>query len=102
MKFSIPITNRQFMDCIVLIRFQKGWLSFLSGIADNSLYPILLLDSLVALLQTNGEVSVFADGWPRIISIMTMVIVLTYLNYRGKGDYIKITLQYSVNSNYFI
>lgn len=71
---------------VYYLSFQKGWLSFLSGIADNSLYPILLLDSFVALMQASGEESMFASGWPRTLSIMSMVMLLTYLNYRG-GHY---------------
>lgn len=65
-------------------RFQKGWLSWLSGVSDNSLYPMLFLDGMVAFINTfDGAVSVFADGWPRWAFIITSVAVLTYFNYRG-------------------
>ena len=64
--------------------FQKGWLSWLSGVSDNSLYPILFLDTLVSLMTSmNGEVSIFSSGYPRWLFIVTATLGLTYLNYRG-------------------
>jgi len=35
--------------------FQEGWLSWLSGVADNALYPILFLDCLVGLLDNHDN-----------------------------------------------
>jgi amino acid transporter len=64
--------------------FEKGWLSYLSGVADNSLYPILLFDYVISFL--NGmEVGTdeFSTGWTRWLCIVMMALVLTYLNYRG-------------------
>jgi amino acid transporter len=63
--------------------FQQGWLSYLSGVADNSLYPILLLDTFVSLVAIDGEQSMFAHGLARTTFIMCLTAVLTYLNYRG-------------------
>lgn len=67
--------------------FQKGWLSWLSGVADNALYPILFLDCLVGLLSEDGKPSVLSQdgGSPhlRFLFILTVTLGLTYLNYRG-------------------
>jgi amino acid transporter len=67
--------------------FQKGWLSWLSGVSDNALYPILFLDCLVGLMSTQEEPSIFAQngGVPaaRWSFIMIITLGLTYLNYRG-------------------
>lgn len=64
--------------------FQKGWLSWLSGVSDNSLYPMLFLDGMVSFINAfDNEVSIFSSGWPRWAFILSSVVVLTYLNYRG-------------------
>jgi amino acid transporter len=67
--------------------FQKGWLSWLSGVADNALYPILFLDCLVGLLSEDGQPSVLSQegGNPqlRFAFILAVTLALTYLNYRG-------------------
>mmetsp|Transcript_6236 Transcript_6236/g.9401 ORF Transcript_6236/g.9401 Transcript_6236/m.9401 type:complete len:536 (+) Transcript_6236:60-1667(+) len=63
--------------------FQEGWLSYLSGVADNSLYPILLLDTFVSLIQSQGSDSMFSSGLPRLLFIILLTVLLTYLNYRG-------------------
>lgn len=67
--------------------FQKGWLSWLSGVSDNALYPILFLDSLVELISDSEHPSVFsADGgspFYRWSFIMLFTVAFTYLNYRG-------------------
>ena len=68
--------------------FQKGWLSWLSGVTDNALYPILFLDCLVGLLSEDAEhPSIFAaqGGNPiaRWSFILITITVLTYLNFRG-------------------
>jgi amino acid transporter len=67
--------------------FQKGWLSWLSGVSDNALYPILFLDCLVGLISTDEQPSIFAQNggiplcrWSFIIAI---TLGLTYLNFRG-------------------
>lgn len=66
--------------------FQKGWVSLLSGIADNSLYPILFLDCLLELLADDFESSplnAFKGGIYRMSFIFSITVSLTYLNYRG-------------------
>eukprot|EP01038_Epipyxis_sp_PR26KG_P008883 gene8883-11982_t len=72
--------------------FQKGWLSWLSGVSDNALYPILFLDCFVSLINVNsldGQPSMFSDdsvggnGTVRWSTILIITIALTYLNYRG-------------------
>lgn len=91
--------------------FHKGWLSLLSGISDNALYPILFIDCFVKLFQESDmkedlgkdikessfyeSISRFAlqlssdydsSGlWisPRFLVILIITISLTYLNYRG-------------------
>ena len=66
--------------------FQKGYLSWLSGVADNALYPILFLDCLLELLvDKHGITSPLgsdAEGM-RWYLIAAITVVLTYLNYRG-------------------
>ena len=73
--------------------FQKGWLSWLSGVSDNALYPILFLDCLVGLLSSDGQPSIFSQDYidsngnpnqtARLAFIFCVTIGLTYLNYRG-------------------
>lgn len=65
--------------------FQKGWLSWLSGIADNALYPILFLDCLLQLVtDENGNNFLSGDdGTIRWSLLMSVTTLLTYLNYRG-------------------
>ena len=83
--------------------FQKGWLSWLSGVADNALYPIIFLDCLLKLMNLNEEIEYPADGsgnsqtilhllnssadggsdTVRWLFMLSVTIVLTYLNYRG-------------------
>ena len=68
--------------------FQKGWLSWLSGVTDNALYPILFLDCLVDLMQGGSDTpSIFSatggDPLARWTFIVASIALLTYLNYRG-------------------
>eukprot|EP01034_Spumella_vulgaris_P030656 gene30655-37905_t len=67
--------------------FQKGWLSWLSGVSDNTLYPILFLDCLVQLFSSAEHPSVLsADGGHpaiRMAFIMSITVSLTYFSYRG-------------------
>jgi amino acid transporter len=91
--------------------FQKGWFSWLSGVTDNALYPILFLDCLVDLMNKQcipaGDDSVctsvpsifsvdYAAGYVdslgiyhtgdakfRYSVIIAITLLLTYLNYRG-------------------
>jgi amino acid transporter len=65
--------------------FIKGWLSVLSGIADNSLYPLLFVDCAVQLFEQDDEGNLPLDEspWTRYAITMSITLALTYLNYRG-------------------
>ena len=91
--------------------FQKGWFSWLAGVTDNALYPILFLDCLVDLvdkkcIQADDDAvctsvpSIFSvdyasgyvdslgiyhtgDAKFRYGVIIAITLLLTYLNYRG-------------------
>ena len=77
------------MDCAFgpFWAFQKGWLSWLSGVTDNALYPILFLDCLVQLLGDEEHPSMLSSegGTPSVrwAFIFITTALLTYLNYRG-------------------
>ncbi|GLT56642.1 hypothetical protein SLA2020_296700 [Shorea laevis] len=57
--------------------FQQGWMKWLSGVIDNTLYPVLFLDYLKFAIPALG------GGWPRLLATLALTIVLTYMNYRG-------------------
>ncbi|XP_023924723.2 probable polyamine transporter At1g31830 isoform X1 [Quercus suber] len=57
--------------------FQQGWMKWLSGVIDNALYPVLFLDYLKSTIPALG------GGIPRIIAVLALTVVLTYMNYRG-------------------
>ncbi|CAL5436074.1 unnamed protein product [Camellia sinensis] len=57
--------------------FQQGWMKWLSGVIDNALYPVLFLDYL------KSAIPALADGFPRVVAILALTALLTYLNYRG-------------------
>ncbi|XP_021889911.1 probable polyamine transporter At1g31830 [Carica papaya] len=57
--------------------FQQGWMKWLSGVIDNALYPVLFLDYLKSAIPALG------GGLPRIIAVLALTVVLTYMNYRG-------------------
>eukprot|EP00605_Chrysophyceae_sp_TOSAG23-4_P001384 GSChrysophyteH1.ASY1.ANO1.1504.1 assembled CDS len=64
--------------------FMKGWLSVLSGIADNSLYPILFLDCFLQLVvDEKGDYPLHQHHDFRYVLIAFITLSLTYLNYRG-------------------
>ncbi|KAG5589255.1 hypothetical protein H5410_039769 [Solanum commersonii] len=57
--------------------FQQGWVKWLSGVIDNALYPVLFLDYL------KSGVPALGGGLPRVIAVIGITLVLTYMNYRG-------------------
>ncbi|CAI9095075.1 OLC1v1030934C2 [Oldenlandia corymbosa var. corymbosa] len=57
--------------------FQQGWMKWLSGVIDNALYPVLFLDYL------DSAVPALSSGYPRVLAVLGLTIVLTYMNYRG-------------------
>jgi amino acid transporter len=66
--------------------FQKGYMSWLSGVADNALYPILFLDCALELVtDERGATPLDWDesGGMRWVLIILLTAALTYLNYRG-------------------
>lgn len=57
--------------------FQLGWMKWLSGVIDNALYPVLFLDYLKSAIPALG------GGLPRVVAVLALTVVLTYMNYRG-------------------
>lgn len=57
--------------------FQKGFYSWVSGVTDNAVYPVLFLEYLQEVYP------VFQSGWPRMAFLIGFNAALTYLNYRG-------------------
>ncbi|OWM68584.1 hypothetical protein CDL15_Pgr023549 [Punica granatum] len=57
--------------------FQQGWMKWLSGVIDNALYPVLFLDYL------KSAIPALDGGWPRVLAVLALTVVLTYMNYRG-------------------
>ncbi|XP_015085111.1 probable polyamine transporter At1g31830 isoform X1 [Solanum pennellii] len=57
--------------------FQQGWMKWLSGVIDNALYPVMFLDYLKSAIPALG------GGLPRIVAVLALTVVLTYMNYRG-------------------
>ncbi|KAL2517138.1 putative polyamine transporter [Abeliophyllum distichum] len=57
--------------------FQLGWMKWLSGVIDNALYPVLFLDYLKPGIPALG------GGLPRMLAVLALTIILTYMNYRG-------------------
>eukprot|EP00882_Tetradesmus_deserticola_P016009 GHRQ01017077.1.p1 GENE.GHRQ01017077.1~~GHRQ01017077.1.p1 ORF type:complete len:485 (+),score=158.81 GHRQ01017077.1:249-1703(+) len=57
--------------------FQEGFWSWLSGVTDNSIYPVMFADNLRIFVPALNQ------GWPRMAFLVTVSLLLTYLNYRG-------------------
>ncbi|KAF3649340.1 Polyamine transporter PUT1 [Capsicum annuum] len=57
--------------------FQQGWMKWLSGVIDNALYPVLFLDYVKSAIPALG------GGLPRVLAVLVLTMVLTYMNYRG-------------------
>lgn len=58
--------------------FQEGLWSWLSGVTDNSLYPVMLAANLSLFFPVLAEV-----GWTRTLFLVGMSLMLSYMNYRG-------------------
>mmetsp|Transcript_23117 Transcript_23117/g.63828 ORF Transcript_23117/g.63828 Transcript_23117/m.63828 type:complete len:649 (+) Transcript_23117:185-2131(+) len=58
--------------------FQEGVWSWLSGVTDNSLYPVMLAANLQLFVPELGE-----PGWPRSVFLVGMALMLSYMNFRG-------------------
>jgi len=63
--------------------WMKGYLSWLSGVTDNALYPVLICDYLVSLFQKEAEEIGVAHGLHRVLLSLSLTVVLTFLNWRG-------------------
>ncbi|XP_068650638.1 probable polyamine transporter At1g31830 [Aristolochia californica] len=57
--------------------FQQGWMKWLSGVIDNALYPVLFLDYI------KSAIPALEGGYPRVLAILVLTVLLTYMNYRG-------------------
>ncbi|XP_022140523.1 probable polyamine transporter At1g31830 [Momordica charantia] len=57
--------------------FQLGWMKWLSGVIDNALYPVLFLD------YVKSGIPALEGGFPRIIAVVVLTAILTYMSYRG-------------------
>lgn len=55
----------------------EGFLSWLCGVTDNAVYPVLFLSYL------EGAVPSLASGWPRAVFLTVFSLGLSYFNYRG-------------------
>eukprot|EP00755_Sulcionema_specki_P028148 Sspe_Gene.89280::Locus_61074_Transcript_1_1_Confidence_1.000_Length_1660::g.89280::m.89280 len=60
--------------------FMEGYMSWLSGVTDNSLYPVLFLEYILAMV---GETSILHSGYPRFFFLTSITLALVYVNYRG-------------------
>ena len=56
---------------------QEGFWSWVSGVTDNSLYPVMFLSYLDALVPG------LKTGWQRTVLLVFVSLALSYLNYRG-------------------
>lgn len=67
--------------------FLDGFLSWVSGVVDNALYPVLFIDCLVHFVNVNDDIlcikPYLVDTYPRFALIMTITALLTFLTYRG-------------------
>jgi amino acid transporter len=59
----------------------QGCLTWVSGVTDNAIYPVLFLDYALQMIQVSDE----DDLHPvvRFLILASTCLVLTYLNYRG-------------------
>lgn len=57
--------------------FQEGWLSWLCGVADNAVYPVLFCDYLKHIWAPAGV------GWTRSACVISFSLIFSALNYVG-------------------
>ncbi|GAX81476.1 hypothetical protein CEUSTIGMA_g8905.t1 [Chlamydomonas eustigma] len=57
--------------------FQEGLWSWISGVTDNSVYPVIFAANLEMFFPQLSE------GWPRMLFLFGLSFTLSYLNYRG-------------------
>ena len=57
--------------------FMEGYMSWMSGVTDNSLYPVLFLEYLTAVYPSLDRPEI------RLPAIYVMVFLLVFLNYKG-------------------
>ncbi|GAX81477.1 hypothetical protein CEUSTIGMA_g8906.t1 [Chlamydomonas eustigma] len=57
--------------------FQEGFWSWLSGVTDNGVYPVILAANLEIFFPQLGQ------GWTRVAFLFGLSLSLAYLNYRG-------------------
>ena len=55
---------------------QEGFWSWVSGVTDNALYPVMFLHYLETALPN------LATGWHRQLFVAGLCLALAYLNYR--------------------
>ena len=59
-----------------LAALQEGFWSWLSGVTDNSVYPVMFMSYL------DNVVPHLDNGWRRYLILFVVSIALAYLNYR--------------------
>ncbi|MEW5303965.1 MAG: hypothetical protein WDW36_006608 [Sanguina aurantia] len=57
--------------------FQEGLWSWISGVCDNALYPVMLAANLALFIPQ------LESGWQRMPFLVGLSLFLSYLNYRG-------------------
>lgn len=67
----------------------EGYLSWMSGVTDNSLYPVLFMKYLLNCL---GEESILATPIANKIFLLASCITMSYINYRGLHVVGKVTI----------
>ena len=58
---------------------QEGFWSWLSGVTDNSVYPVMFMSYLDIVIPN------LDNGWRRYLILFVVSIALAYLNYRLAG-----------------
>ena len=58
------------------LSLQEGFWSWLSGVTDNSVYPVMFMSYLDIVIPN------LDNGWRRYFILFVVSIALAYLNYR--------------------